>query len=98
MTCCSGPRIGSSAGVKYGTSQHFSRSEMAVFDTAAAHRETAKRTALANGTVIPAHPLALNAARRLDERSQRALSRYYIAAGAGGLAIGVHTTQFLIHD
>jgi hypothetical protein len=48
------------------------------------------------GTVIPAHPLALNAGRRLDERKQRALSRYYIAAGVGGLAVGVHTTQFAI--
>src|SRR5258706_13015672 len=53
---------------------------------------------LAQGTVIPAHPLALNANRRLDERRQRALTRYYIAAGAGGLAIGVHTTQFAIRD
>src|SRR5437868_14988162 len=53
---------------------------------------------LARGTVIPAHPLALNANRHLDERRQRALSRYYIAAGAGGLAVGVHTTQFAIRD
>jgi dihydrodipicolinate synthase/N-acetylneuraminate lyase len=53
---------------------------------------------LARGTVIPAHPLALNHERRLDERRQRALSRYYIAAGAGGLAVGVHTTQFAIRD
>jgi Dihydrodipicolinate synthetase family len=53
---------------------------------------------LQNGTVIPAHPLALNADRKLDERRQRALTRYYIAAGAGGLAIGVHTTQFAIRD
>lgn len=50
------------------------------------------------GLVIPAHPLALTSARRLDERRQRALTRYYIAAGAGGLAIGVHTTQFAIRD
>jgi hypothetical protein len=50
------------------------------------------------GTVIPAHPLALTADRRLDEQRQRALSRYYIAAGAGGLAIGVHTTQFAIRE
>jgi dihydrodipicolinate synthase/N-acetylneuraminate lyase len=48
--------------------------------------------------VIPAHPLALTARRRLDERRQRALTRYYLDAGAGGLAIGVHTTQFAIHD
>src|SRR5690348_5047833 len=54
-------------------------------------------TALGAGTVIPAHPLALTAERKLDERRQRALSRYYIAAGAGGLAVGVHTTQFAIH-
>jgi dihydrodipicolinate synthase/N-acetylneuraminate lyase len=50
------------------------------------------------GTAIPAHPLALNAKRKLDERRQRGLSRYYIAAGAGGLAIGVHTTQFAIRE
>jgi dihydrodipicolinate synthase/N-acetylneuraminate lyase len=53
---------------------------------------------LQRGTVIPAHPLALDAERRLDERRQRALSRYYIAAGAGGLAVGVHTTQFEIRQ
>src|ERR1700757_2712492 len=50
------------------------------------------------GTVIPAHPLALTAERKLDERRQRALSRYYIASGAGGLAVGVHTTQFAIRE
>lgn len=48
--------------------------------------------------MIPAHPLALDAARRLDERSQRALTRYYLAAGAGGVAVGVHTTQFAIRE
>ena len=53
---------------------------------------------LRTGTVIPAHPLALNASRRLDERRQRVLTRYYVAAGSGGLAIGVHTTQFAIRD
>lgn len=53
---------------------------------------------LRHGTVLPAHPLALTAERQLDERRQRALSRYYLAAGAGGLAVGVHTTQFQIHD
>jgi len=53
--------------------------------------------ALKRGVVIPAHPLALTSERRLDERRQRALSRYYLAAGAGGLAVGVHTTQFAIH-
>jgi len=56
------------------------------------------RTALADGMVIPAHPLALTAERKLDERRQRALSRYYLDAGAGGLAVGVHTTEFAIHD
>ncbi len=54
--------------------------------------------ALRRGLVIPAHPLALTAERKLDERRQRALTRYYLAAGAGGLAIGVHTTQFSIRD
>jgi dihydrodipicolinate synthase/N-acetylneuraminate lyase len=53
---------------------------------------------LARGLVIPAHPLALTAARQLDERRQRALTRYYAAAGAGGIAVGVHTTQFAIRD
>ncbi|WP_052667013.1 dihydrodipicolinate synthase family protein [Nitriliruptor alkaliphilus] len=50
------------------------------------------------GTVIPAHPLALDARRSLDETRQRALTRYYLEAGAGGLAVGVHTTQFEIHE
>src|SRR5215471_9605970 len=53
---------------------------------------------LRRGTVIPAHPLTLDANQRLDERRQRTLTRYYIAAGAGGLAIGVHTTQFSIRE
>lgn len=53
---------------------------------------------LRRGTVIPAHPLALTAQRKLDERRQRALTRYYLAAGAGGVAVGVHTTQFAIRD
>lgn len=56
------------------------------------------RERLIDGLVIPAHPLALNLDRRLDERRQRALTRYYLAAGAGGLAVAVHTTQFLIRD
>lgn len=51
---------------------------------------------LRRGVVIPAHPLALTAGRKLDERRQRALTRYYLDAGAGGLALGVHTTQFAI--
>jgi hypothetical protein len=56
------------------------------------------RERLAEGLVIPAHPLALTFARKLDERRQRALTRYYLAAGAGGVAVGVHTTQFAIRD
>jgi len=56
------------------------------------------RARLQAGLAIPAHPLALTAQRRLDERRQRALSRYYLAAGAGGLAVGVHTTQFAIRE
>lgn len=56
------------------------------------------RERLLQGLVIPAHPLALTAERKLDERRQRALSRYYLAAGAGGLAVGVHTTQFAIRE
>src|SRR5688572_13518838 len=52
--------------------------------------------ALRRGVVIPAHPLALDADRKLDRRRQRALTRYYLDAGAGGLAVGVHTTQFAI--
>src|SRR5262249_7512606 len=51
---------------------------------------------LGRGTVIPAHPLALTANRKLDERRQVALTRYYVAAGAGGVAVGVHSTQFEI--
>ena len=53
---------------------------------------------LRRGTVIPAHLLALDSNRRLDVRRQRALSRYYIDAGAGGLAVGVHSTQFAIRE
>ncbi|MEO8451440.1 MAG: dihydrodipicolinate synthase family protein, partial [Gemmatimonadota bacterium] len=63
-----------------------------------AHSAAAVRRALRRGLVIPAHPLALTARRRLDERRQRALTRYYLDAGAGGVAIGVHTTQFAIRD
>lgn len=54
------------------------------------------RSLLGAGGVIPAHPLALTRARRLDERRQRALTRYYLDAGVAGIAIGVHTTQFAI--
>lgn len=54
------------------------------------------RRALHDGLVIPAHPLALNARRELDERRQRGLTRYYVECGVGGIAVGVHTTQFRI--
>jgi dihydrodipicolinate synthase/N-acetylneuraminate lyase len=53
---------------------------------------------LHGGTVIPAHPLALDSRRKLDERRQRALTRYYLDAGSGGLAVGVHATQFAIRE
>jgi dihydrodipicolinate synthase/N-acetylneuraminate lyase len=53
---------------------------------------------LRRGTVVPAHPLALDARRKLDERRQRALARYYLDAGSGGLAVGVHATQFAIRE
>ena len=53
---------------------------------------------LHRGVVIPAHPLALTAERKLDERRQAALTRYYCEAGAGGIAVGVHTTQFAIRE
>ncbi|MGZ8259997.1 MAG: dihydrodipicolinate synthase family protein [Caldimonas sp.] len=60
--------------------------------------DAALRERLFAGIAIPAHPLALDASRRLDRRRQRALSRYYLDAGAGGLAVGVHTTQFAIRE
>ncbi len=53
---------------------------------------------LRSGCVIPAHPLALRADNKIDEQHQKALTRYYLASGAGGLAVGVHTTQFAIHN
>lgn len=56
------------------------------------------RTRLKDGLVIPACPLALTRQRKFDDRRQRALFRYYLSAGAGGLAVGVHTTQFAIHN
>jgi dihydrodipicolinate synthase/N-acetylneuraminate lyase len=60
--------------------------------------EFSLRHTLQQGLVIPACPLALTSARKLDERRQRALCRYYLAAGVGGLAVAVHTTQFAIRD
>src|ERR1700749_4594880 len=56
------------------------------------------RRLIADGTVLPEHPLELDASRQLDKMHQRALTRYYIDAGSGGLAVGVHTTQFAIRD
>jgi len=55
-------------------------------------------TTLRQGAVIPAHPLALGADRQFDKQSQRAISRYYLDAGSGGLAVGVHSTQFAIRE
>jgi hypothetical protein len=64
----------------------------------AGDRQAASLALLKAGTVIPAHPLALDAGRKLDTRRQRALTRYYLDAGSGGLAVGVHTTQFAIRE
>ncbi len=66
--------------------------------TATAQLSPEVRRRLYEGLVIPAHPLALTATGKFDERHQRALTRYYHAAGAGGIAVGVHTTQFAIRD
>jgi dihydrodipicolinate synthase/N-acetylneuraminate lyase len=60
--------------------------------------DSALQQPLMHGLVIPAHPLALDAHRKLDERRQIALTRYYCDAGAGGVAVGVHTTQFAIRE
>lgn len=57
-----------------------------------------KHTRLHEGTFIPAHPLALDSQRQLDEFRQRRLARYYMASGTGGIAVGVHSTQFAIRD
>jgi len=56
------------------------------------------RQRLANGCAIPAHPLALDSNRKLSERHQCGLTRYYCDAGSGGIAVGVHSTQFEIRD
>jgi hypothetical protein len=68
-------------------------SRLSVADLPAAIRD-----GIAAGLAIPAHPLALDRSRKLDERRQLALTRYYLDAGSGGLAVGVHTTQFAIRD
>lgn len=62
------------------------------------HLSPTKQARLRRGVVIPAHPLALTSRRTLDERRQRALTRYYLAAGVGGLGVAVHTTQFAIRE
>jgi dihydrodipicolinate synthase/N-acetylneuraminate lyase len=69
---------------------------MAAFDNRASSSPGLR--AIRSGCVIPAHPLALTEQRKLDERYQRALTRYYVAAGAGGVAVAVHTTQFAIRE
>jgi len=56
------------------------------------------RSRLKEGVVIPAHPLVLTQDRKLDEARQSGLTRYYVNSGAGGVAVGVHTTQFAIRD
>jgi dihydrodipicolinate synthase/N-acetylneuraminate lyase len=56
------------------------------------------RSHLLEGHVIPAQPLALDTNRRFSERHQRAITRYYLDAGVGGLAVGVHSTQFEIRE
>ncbi|MEP7302106.1 MAG: dihydrodipicolinate synthase family protein [Caldimonas sp.] len=73
-----------------------SPSSGAAVDLGAWTRIDALRRRLGEGLAIPAHPLALDPSRRYDPRRQRALTRYYLDAGAGGLAVGVHTTQFAI--
>lgn len=60
--------------------------------------DAARKKLLFEGTVIPAHPLALDERRKLDEYRQRRLTRYYLHCGVGGLAVGVHTTQFEIRN
>jgi len=69
-----------------------------VVPTPAPARLPSAREHLRAGQVIPAHPLALTAARTLDEARQRGLTEYYFTSGAGGVAVGVHTTQFAIRD
>ena len=84
---------GGAAGASAASASTASSTANAPAEAAATWRDT-----LRAGCVLPAHPLALNARRELDPRRQRALSRYYLDAGAGGLAVGVHTTQFAIRE
>ena len=91
-----GPPTGYGAAVKSGQADALRVADRTLL-TPHTHAQPRSR-ALQDGKVIPAHPLALDESGRFDERRQRALTRYYVAAGAGGLAIGVHTTQFAIRD
>src|ERR1700761_3168806 len=88
--CWTGRRTGCGATGRASTNRRNTRCAMAPSE--------AGLDILRAGTVIPAHPLALTATRQLDARRQRALARYYIDAGAGGLAVGVHATQFAIRE
>src|SRR5436309_1561198 len=90
--CSGGSASGSSEAARCSPNPRTSRRAMDAFSA------TSVRAHLRAGQVVPAHPLALTSERRLDERRQRALTRYYIAAGAGGVAVGVHTTQFAIRE
>src|SRR5215472_8157679 len=93
--CSGGSLTGFGAADRCWTSLRSSKSATEGSDPA---MDAHARLALLKGIVIPAHPLALDANRKLDERRQRALTRYYYEAGAGGVALGVHTTQFGIRD
>ncbi len=75
-----------------------SRKQVSLMNLSVADLPADIRRLIKDGQAIPAHPLALTAERKLDPRRQRALTRYYIDAGAGGLAVGVHTTQFAIRE
>ena len=89
------PPIAWSRGSPTGSPAAAARSERRP-DSRSPMADSELRAALLRGLVIPAHPLALTPARRMDERRQVALTRYYCDAGAGGVAVGVHTTQFAI--
>src|SRR5437868_4552323 len=92
IKCANGSRSGSKKVDRFSAKQRNSRRAMDVSNPVSVQKH------LREGHVIPAHPLALDSARRLDERRQRGITRYYIEAGAGGIAVGVHTTQFAIRD
>ena len=77
---------------------HVGETTMNIVGVGSVTKTSKLRAQLLQGQAIPAHPLALTASRKLDERRQRGLTRYYIASGVGGIAVGVHTTQFAIRD